>query len=59
MFIDEKMTADRCRRITMHLKLITFSNTEADLVSAFTITYTDEAIGMSTCRTDWRTSLSS
>jgi S-methylmethionine-dependent homocysteine/selenocysteine methylase len=43
--IDEKMTADSAEKY--HASQIeTFSNTEADLVTAFTITYSDEAIGM-------------
>lgn len=43
--IDEKMTENDSERY--HLQQITtFSNTEADLVSAYTISYVEEAIGI-------------
>jgi len=43
--IDEMMTAKEAEAYHAP-QIITFSQTEADLVTAFTINYTDEAIGM-------------
>lgn len=43
--IDERMTTDSAEKYHK-TQISTFSNTEADLVTAFTLTYTDEAIGM-------------
>jgi len=49
--IDEKMTADQAR--DYHFAQIkTFSETDADLVSAFTINYTEEAIGITRAAQD-------
>lgn len=43
--VEEKMSADQAEKY--HLPQIkTFSDTEADLVSAFTLTYVEEAIGI-------------
>jgi len=43
--IDEMMTADDAEKYHA-TQILTFSDTDADLVTAFTLTYTDEAIGM-------------
>ncbi len=43
--IDEKMTVDEAEKYHAS-QITTFSNTEADLVSAYTITYAEEAIGI-------------
>jgi S-methylmethionine-dependent homocysteine/selenocysteine methylase len=43
--IDEKMTVDEAEKYHAS-QIATFSHTEADLVSAFTLTYAEEAIGI-------------
>jgi S-methylmethionine-dependent homocysteine/selenocysteine methylase len=43
--VDTQMTADEAQRYH-EAQVVTFANTEADLVSALTLTYEDEAIGV-------------
>jgi S-methylmethionine-dependent homocysteine/selenocysteine methylase len=43
--VDTQMTADEAQRYH-EAQVVTFANTEADLVSALTLTYADEAIGV-------------
>jgi S-methylmethionine-dependent homocysteine/selenocysteine methylase len=43
--VDTQMTADEAQRYH-ETQVVTFANTEADLVSALTLTYADEAVGV-------------
>ncbi len=49
--VSEKMTADQARQYHFD-QIKTFSDTQADLISAFTINYTEEAIGITRAAQD-------